>query len=270
MCGFQTGKSLKLLETDCRTYAEQMREFNRTSTLTFTTSYWLAIVSLLGREANLMPLQGTEASLSIDQFLVRHQDDPVMAAVIKSLQSQLYAIFGEHEKGALLAIQKGDSYAKKNPGHLSIMADTFARGISLYAMARKTKIRLFKMHASKVHSTIKKWGRNGNPNVGHYDKILNAELAALQGNVDAAEGWYQSAVVLASRSGFGKDAALANERYGEFLLNDMHNASEAAYKFEAACELYAEWGAYRKADALREKYASLWPRPTKLFLPQTT
>jgi hypothetical protein len=247
-----------------------MREFNRTSILTNTTSYWLAIVYLLGRGANLKPLQGTAASCSLDQFLLRYQDDPTLVAVIRSLQSQLYAIFGEHEKGALLAIQKGDSYAKANPGHLTIMADTFARGISLYAMARETKIRLFKKHASKVHRTIKKWRRNGNPNVGHYEKILNAELAALQGNVDAAEGWYQSAVVLASRSGFVRDAALANERYGEFLLNDRHNASEAVYKFEEACKLYAEWGAYRKVDAVREKYASLWPRPTEIVLPHTT
>jgi hypothetical protein len=100
--------------------------------------------------------------------------------------------------------------------------------------------------------------------------MLNTELAALEGKLDAAEGGYQSAVVLASRSGFVSDAALANRQYGEFLLNDRENVSEAVYKFQEACELYAEWGAYRKVDELREKHASLWPQQTEIIWPQTT
>jgi hypothetical protein len=58
---------------------------------------------------------------------------------------------------------------------------------------------------------------------------------------------------------------MANERFGEFLLNDMLDREEAVYRLEESIKLYKEWGAHAKADILLKKYADLWPKPSKVM-----
>ena len=69
--------------------------------------------------------------------------------------------------------------------------------------------------------------------------------------------------MLAGRGGFVQDAALANERYGEFLLEDMYDREEAAFRFQEAIKLYLEWEARAKAELLSDKYEYLWSTPSK-------
>jgi hypothetical protein len=73
-------------------------------------------------------------------------------------------------------------------------------------------------------------------------------------------------VVMAARGGFVHDAALANERYGEFLLHDMSDKREALFRFEEAIKFYSDWGASKKVELLREQYSDLWQTPTEISL----
>ena len=101
----------------------------------------------------------------------------------------------------------------------------------------------------------------GNPNVGHCKSLLEAELAALNGRKHLAKKHYEVAAMLAGRGGFVRDAALANERYGEFLLEDLPDQEEAAFRFQEAIKLYLEWEAQAKAELLSAKYGYLWSPP---------
>ena len=134
----------------------------------------------------------------------------------------------------------------------------------MFAMARKTKKRKYRATAKKVHALVKLWASKGNPNVNHHGSFLNAEAAALEWDVDGAEGWYQSAILLALDGGLIQDAALANERYGEFLLNERKESEKATFKLEEAMRLYGEWGAAKKVELLREQYKYLWPKPLEI------
>merc|ERR1712118_577300 len=102
----------------------------------------------------------------------------------------------------------------------------------------------------KCLATIKSWAQQGNCNVCHFQSFLEAEMAAYHGRVKIAEEKYQSTILIASRAGFIQDAALANERYGEFLLQDADDQRRARFRLRKAVSLYREWGALRKVDIL--------------------
>jgi hypothetical protein len=257
-----SGRSLKYIAADCSIYSKQMKEFKQVPSFERTLILWQSALNLMGLSENTTILQG-EALLVHEAFLNLKSCEQTVA--LKQVQqSRMYAIYGEHKKGADLSITNGYDLSIVNPGNPSFMVALFCGGISSFDMARKTKERKFKKHANKIHSTIKSWVRKGNPNAIHYDRLLDAEKAALDGKSKAAQKNYQSAVVMAARGGFVHDAALANERYGEFLLHDMSDTQEAVFPFEEAIMLYSEWGASKKVELLREQYSYLWPHPTSL------
>lgn len=234
-----------------------MLEFQREVCHTDINIYLEMVQNLMGRS------EGTPTVMKSDERFRSHGDHTVLG-VFYSCQCILYLYFGEYEKGAQLAIERDDAYATGIQGHVWIMIETFTRAMLLYAMARKSKKRMYKKQAKKVHKTIKSWVRKGNPNVQHYDLLLNAESAVLAAKLDAAEGWYQSAIVSATRQGHIHESAFASECYGEFLLNVRNDPEEARHKFDDAIQRYSEWGAAKKVLLLREKHEVLWSKPTEV------
>lgn len=236
-----------------------MIEFKREVVHADISAYFEMIQNLIGRS------EGDPTVMKSKERFLSHDDHTVLG-IFYSCQGSLCMYFGEYEKGAKLAIERGDTYVKGMPGHVGIMMETFTRGMLLYATARKTRKRIYTKHAKKVHKTIKSWVRKGNPNVKHYDLLLDAEAAVLNGKLDAAEGLYQRAIVLATRQGSIHESAFASERYGEFLLSERNDREEARYKLADAVRRYGEWGAARKANMLHGKHQDLWYRqkPTEV------
>jgi hypothetical protein len=255
--GFQSGKSLETVEADCKIYLNQMIKFKRETVHADISIYFEMIRNLIGRS------QGDPTVLKSEQRFRSHSDHTVLG-VFYTCQSILYMYFGEYEKGAKLAIERGDTYAKGVPAHVWIMIETFTRGMLLYVMARTTKKRIYRKEAKRVHKTIKSWVHKGNPNVKHYEMLLNAESAALSGKLDAAEGWYQSSIVSATRQGHLHESAYASERYGNFLMNERNDPEEARHKIDDAIRRYGEWGAAKKVHLLRQQYRDLWVRPSEV------
>jgi hypothetical protein len=231
--------------------------------------YWQTILNLAGRSAHTSLLRG---DVLVDSQKIQSADDhgPMLLACYKALQSRLYVIFGEHEKGASLAlgVTRNNMISKVAIASPLIMGDAFTRGVCLFSMARKTKRRKFARRAKAIRSLIKSWVKQGNPNVQHYLALLDAEMAALKGKIQSAEKLFQDAVISAARGGFVHDAALASERYGEFLLNDKPqpcelDKQEALYRFGEASKYYSDWGAVSKVASLQKSMQTLnlWEPP---------
>ena len=74
------------------------------------------------------------------------------------------------------------------------MQDTYLKGVSCFAAARETR----KSHYAKLgeicRSKIKKWIRKGNPNVKHYEALLDAEAFAWQRKHSAAMKSFELAI----------------------------------------------------------------------------
>jgi hypothetical protein len=142
-----------------------------------------------------------------------------------------------------------------------LIVDFYYRGVSLFAMARKTGKYKYSRQARNCLRRIKTWAEKGCPNVTHFEKFLEGELAAFKGNKFVAKNHFEAASVLAARYGFIQDAAFANERLGEFLLEDLDDEENSVYKLKEAIKLYDEWGAHAKAQQVRQKYEGILNRP---------
>ena len=180
----------------------------------------------------------------------------IQDVILKYLELFLCAIFGEYERAAeLMADDEDDLFHKTGPGLSPVMHDAFVRGLCYFGLARKTGHAKYKRAGKKILATISNWVKKGNPNVLHYEKLFQAELAALNGRMSDADLYYHKAVGLATQSGFIQDAAIINERCGDFFQNIQRKSpGYAIHKIEEACRCYEEWGCSFKAQMLREQY----------------
>ena len=210
LLGWISGKPLELLDRDFRLYTAQMKGLNRELAYFCSTCVWQAIQNLMGKAPDPAILTGevldeevAEKAATIDKFKV-----PVFEAF--RFIARFYA--GDIESCASYALEKGNIVKEGIPGSPTIFLDAYFRALSLTTMAKRTKSRKFKRAAKEPIKQIKTWVEQGNPNVLHYESLLDAEMAALNGRNHQARKHYEVAVILAARGGFQQDAALANER----------------------------------------------------------
>lgn len=256
------GRPASMTEADCAIYTKQMKELKRLQAYDYTCVIWQLSLNLMGKSENPTLLQG-KAIENEEEFLKARLDNAPMAAIFRTQKLRLYAVFGEHEKGADLFSQHGFDWPAAAPGHPMFMEAVFCGGLSSFASARsdrksKKSRKARKKLGLKALKTIKGWLKQGNPSVVHQDSLLDAEKAVLEGKVDVAEKHYRSAASIAARSGFSNDAAIACERFGEFLLEFSRDEEAAANQFQNSIRFYTEYGATKKVDLLAGKYSHLW------------
>lgn len=88
--------------------------------------------------------------------------------------------------------------------------------------------------------------------------MLDAELAAANGQSDQAMQFYISAIAMAkdNRSLFVQ--GVANERAGRYCFTTLNQPQEAVAFFMQALLVYEEWTAHRKVDQLREALKEMY------------
>jgi len=252
------GKALKPLAVDYIAYTEQMETLKQDLILHQTLPLAQAVLNMVGDSEDPLKLSG---SVMVEEdYLVMIES--AEARVTSSLHLQIFKnimcnFFGDFEQGAKLALERGDEYEKKNGSPLA-MLDTLHQGISLYAKARETKEKRYVKAAKKVKKKVATWLKKGNVNVMHYIPFLEAEDAALEGRSDSAAKLYPRAIASAARSGFQHNAALASERFAEYLLHDLKESDRAGQYFQDSIRYYTDWGSDYKAEILRKKYSHLW------------
>lgn len=172
---------------------------------------------------------------------------------------ELLLFFGEHEERTkrLLEEEKGKTYSELVQGYPPHMIETFHRGITWFAMARKAGKRAYKSRAIKIKKEIAKWVEKGNPNAKDYDMLLSAEEAVLNKKYDKADGFYKQAIVRVCRISHLSHAALYNERFAEYRLDVHGDGDDYQYHMGEAMRYYSEWGAIGKADQLRKQVLKL-------------
>lgn len=176
----------------------------------------------------------------------------------------LFALYGEHVKGAELALKVGaDACRKTFPGSPMLLWDALFKGLSSFAAARSTKKRKYRKIGFVMYKRVKQWISQGNPNVNHIAALFEAEIDALNNKPYNAISKYEAAVLLSARSGFLIEAGICSERLADILL-ECGKEDDAKYRFGNAVTYYTEVGALEKARVLRKATEGLWPRPEEI------
>ena len=100
---------------------------------------------------------------------------------------------------------------------------------------------------------IQGWAKNGNVNVVHYLRILEAELDFLQGNVKKAEESFKAAITSSRRNGFRNDTALAHELSSSFY-KAKGDEYWTNYHLECSKSCYQEWECSEKVKLLNVSF----------------
>jgi hypothetical protein len=261
----QIGSSLDTLEADSLLYFKQMKALKRDQVLSLTQALRQAYLNLLGRNNIDNPTHFPGDVLS-EEELERFRANPFFGPVVDSFHGMLLVYFGDYVRYADLVIQMGhDSLQKAWFTSPFNMWDTLLKGVSCFAAAQETRKKKYAKMGQRFRMKYKKWLSMGNPNLLHYDALLDAEFMAFKGNKkNAAIKYYETAIMLAVRGGYQQDAALATERCGAFYLTVMGDRENATYQIGQSMTYWREWGAISKVHHLQEKYADLMPRPSEV------
>lgn len=110
-----------------------------------------------------------------------------------------------------------------------------------------------------------RWAANCPDNFLHLQRLMQAELARLDGRIEHALRAYEQAMEAAHESGFRRDEAMANELAARHLLAAGRRKAAEGY-LRAAHGLYESWGARRKVAHMEEEFAQLLRPPSRRSL----
>jgi hypothetical protein len=261
----QLGSSLENLDADSFLYCKQMKALKRDQAACMTKYFRQLFLNLLGHNGdNPTHLAGDAFS---EYELERCLKDPFFGPSVRGCQGMLWTYFGHHVQLADMVIKMGpDELAKAHVASPVIIWDALFKGLSCIAAARETGKKKYATMGQIFRTRIKKWLNEGNPNVKHYESLLDAEWMAWKGNKFTAMKHYEVASLVSARGGYYHDAALATERLGEYCLNVMGDRETATYQISESIKFWGEWGAMAKVAHLQEKYADLMPKPSDIVL----
>ena len=120
------------------------------------------------------------------------------------------------------------------------LAKKFASKIKSWALDGVIQIVLFWLYFWKnaVFNVLRFRLVVQNPNVAHYDALLDAEMASLRGDTFSAARYFEAAVLYSGRRGLTQDRALAHERYGEhFLRLGPNHIQDAEFQIGEAIKI---------------------------------
>ena len=249
--------SLVTVEEDARIYLPQLQTMKGNENMaTFISMMWQAASNLMNPGGNSTELTGiamNEKELLMSETTV---SDRVFYRCVKN---RLYVYFEEYEVAAKLALSRGDEYMKGFMGTPMGITDAFFRSISLYAMAKRSFLnRKYRKQANRTRLIVRRSVENGNPNAVHYLKLLDAEHASLARDTKGkVPKLYEEAVRMSVRGGFIQDAALAQERFADYVLNVKKDINQATYLLEESSKHYLSWGAEHKVQILHDKINKL-------------
>lgn len=249
---FCSGRNLSLLAKDAELYGKQMEDYGMLNHLQNLRSVQLLISELRGvtkREPETSTGNQNSGGNTLRNNFCHAIKDRLRGA----------AFFGDWEWGADLGRQHIDLIGKVLLGQYASVVATFVTSLCCFEVARQhhgLHKKKYLRVAMKNYKAIHEWCDKGNPNTQHCLCLLRAENANCKGRNDRAVELYKQAILLAGRSGFNHDQALAYERLAALHVR-MQDFVSARYSLEDALRLYEEWGAAGKAQLLQEEIEKL-------------
>ncbi|MEM8637334.1 MAG: AAA family ATPase [Cyanobacteria bacterium P01_G01_bin.54] len=189
-------------------------------------------------------------------------------ATYNIFKTQIYYLYGDYER-ALAMARKSESETLIFVSGITNQAEhNFYYSLTLIALypdATLEQQQAYQQQLEKNQKTLQFWAENCPNNYAHKYRLVQAEWARVQGQVQAAMDFYDVAIASAQTHGFIHCEALANEQAAKFWLAQGREPFARLYLTEAY-HCYLRWQATRKAQYLQAQYPQLiqqQPTPTR-------
>lgn len=283
---FISGLPLPVFEADSHVFISQMIQYENHIHRPICELYLQVALNLMGK--------GCSDPISLDGEALKAYDvSKILDGTLPNFPCQvgyfaqlmLAYYFGDFKLATELADKHEAFGAAEWPLAWSI-PHPFFRGLSYLALARQSQVsktggrkkkksgflsRLLPKRRNSVvlvvptllekaqtqAELIRTYVRHEMINAFHMLKILEAEVLTLdpKAKVSDVKDAYLSAIRVSRRAGYLQDAALAAERYAEYLSTVSKDSPETAAEFFfQAVSLYRQWGATGKAMQLEQHH----------------
>lgn len=171
-------------------------------------------------------------------------------------KSEIHLFYNDYE-GASNFVQEQDKMMASVmalPQAVRFHIASFLVRASLYQDASEKASLMEKMKESL--SAMSFWAKQCEANFEHLRLMMEAEMAAISGNLNEALKNYEASIAMAKKHSFIRDEAMANERTAQLLIRLGIPKAAEGY-LQSAYYLYYRWEAHRKVSQLLERYPQL-------------
>jgi len=184
-----------------------------------------------------------------------HSDNPGRSSGIYLICLIAMTFFHVYDKAMKLIRAKASSFYM--PGTYMAVVHEFIVGLVLLSIAKNSSERSKLISdANECIEKLTNWSSICPDNFLNKLTLLKAELSALNGDEFRAVHFYNQSILLAKRSKFIHEEALASEKAAIYLFERKRDSSAHHFLLQAY-EAYFQWGATAKMMHLRNLYPSL-------------
>ncbi len=272
---FCRGNKLDSLINDCKIYAAQLNSLKQVKIESFVRLLWQIALDLSRSHIvdDCLANDDVVDKYELQGRILENKDEHWQASFDRyKLMDTFWA--GNYEEFLAIARRTDfdkDRYAKNSPGTYGITPLSFYIALAALAEAQETTTTWEESRKNfalgkKFTRKIQRWSSKGNPNVKHYEAILEAEIAAFKDQHYVARKKFEEGIRMCESRGFVNDQALAEERLAGFLAK-RGQIGDAKMHVREAIRLYDSWGANSKSSQLKGEYFGVITRilpPTEI------
>ncbi len=246
---FQSGRPLKIFMDEMQKYSRVLDALHQEHLKPHRAIFVQAASVLLGETENAVDIKGI------------HFNEEEFSNFLHAVQD---CAFYFHSVKAMLAFYADDWERAHHHSNMAFKLREAAIGswglVSVLFYGALAKIRLMEdalayprmrllRQVKKYLSQLKSYMNQVPSNIQHRVFIIEAELARVDGQYEAAMQFLHEAMLAARAAGFSSEEAMAAEQLG-LLFQSLKLQESADHWLAIALRLYAEWGALRKAESL--------------------
>jgi len=248
------GMPLENLEHQMQSYVEFCCQFHQEAVMMEILPFYQLTLNLLGKSEDPLVLSG---EAMVEQDFVDHVvcSNEGVGSILLLRYARIFLLYILNE------LELAESERLKLDPRIDFVSTYFMKylnyffcGMTSLGMARKGKsIRKHVKNATFYMKKLEDIAKAGSPNFIPMLKLLNAEKQALKG-ADAMQ-CYDSAISMASRSGFRLITAISCEQAGIYMLEKGDSALAIEY-LQRSWDEFMAYGAKSKLSQMKEKHKS--------------
>ena len=254
---FFYGDSLQSIETTARIHIQAMDNMQENLFSIFTKLFLQATVNLVDPSSNdPSTLTGEITDQTALLSLAKQMNNFALVVQIFRLRIYIAYLFRQYDLASELANDMLTTFTGSGASiqflpNGCFVPGTFHIGLVSLHMARTKDAEKWLPVADDCMNRMKTWSEASQWNFGHMMRLMEAEKSYCRGDHVKAQAAYGDAIRLAGEHKFIHDQALCLERAALYYADTFGDASELCVRYMAeARELYAKWGALKKAATM--------------------
>jgi hypothetical protein len=251
------------LEPGFRNSIAQMRDYKQETLAEFTQLCHEATLILMEREDDPIVVNGALTSLGKGSNKLKEvQNTANLNFDVYLCFAHCYFLMVSYHLGeldvALAMAKKSENASSLIPASQFSAYQVFYDGLTALTIVRQKQASSFSSRrellsrARRSLTKLRKYAKHCLENWYHRVLLLEAEFAALRGDLELAMCKYAMSEELAARDGFLEVQGLACERAGLTLRQLGGDNSVGTRSLERAIDVYTKWGASVKVDRMKK------------------